>query len=281
MKWLLALALPAFALAQQPKPRTWTNTTTLSFVATSGNSSGQTLSISDDYSKKWNFMTLAMSGRMIRSAAVLERRVAIGSTLSDAVVKENNSTTVTAEKYYLRARFDYRLKDKDRWYWYGGSSWEQNLPAGLDSRTDITAGIGRILSDAHGQIWRVDTGLGAKREVPSYPPKGFQKENGTFNLTSSFKQKFRDNINYSADLVAIVNIKKFEDRVLTLKNGLSVTMTRNTSLKIGVDMNHRNMPAMVSIRAFSPADPPVHIGNIIVRARKLDIDISTSLVYTF
>ncbi|MDR2560310.1 MAG: DUF481 domain-containing protein [Holophagales bacterium] len=281
MKWLLALVLPAFALAQQPKPRTWTNTATLSFVATSGNSSGQTLSISDDHSKKWNFMTLVLSGRMIRSAAVLERRVAIGSSLNDLVVKENNSTTVTAEKYYLRARFDYRLKDRDRWYWYGGSSWEQNLPAGLDSRTDITAGVGRILSDSPGQTWRVDAGLGAKREVPSYPPWGFQKESGTFNLTSSFKRKFLENISYNADLAAIVNIKKFEDRVITLKNGISVTMTRNTSLKIGVDMNHRNLPAMVSIRALTPGDPPVHIGNIVVRARKMDVDMSTSFVFTF
>ena len=273
--------LPAFALAQQPKPRTWTNTSTLSIVATYGNSSGQTFSFSDDYSKKWDHMTLVLNGRMIRSAAVLERRVAIGYSPRDFQIKEHSSTSVTAEKYYLRARFDYRLKDRDRWYWYGGTSWEQNLPAGLDSRTDITAGIGRILSDSRGQIWRVDAGLGAKREVPSYPPSGFQKENGTFNLTSSFKQKFRENMNYNIDLAAIVNIKKIEDRVITLKQGFSVTMTKSTSLKIGVDMNHRNLPSLVSIRLFTPADPPVHISNVVVRARKLDIDGSTSFVFTF
>jgi putative salt-induced outer membrane protein YdiY len=280
MKWLLALAVPVFALAQQPKARTWTNTATFSYVATSGNSSGQTLSFSDDYSKRWDHMILVLNGKMIRSAAVIERRVAIESP-PDLVIKENNTMSVTAERYHMRARFDYRLKDKDRWYWYGGTSWEQNLPVGLDSRTDITAGVGRILSDSDVQKWRVDAGLGAKREIPSYPAKGFQKENGTFNLTSSFRRWMRENINYGADLAAIINIKKFEDRVFTLKQSLSVSMTRYTAIKIGFDMNHRNLPAMISIRAFTSADPPVHIGNIPVIAKKLDTEATTSLVVAF
>jgi len=229
----------------------------------------------------WDHMTLVLNGKMIKSAAVLERRVAIGPSLSDLVIKENNAMSVTAERYNIRARFDYRLKDKDMWYWYGGTSWEQNLPVGLDSRTDITAGVGRILSDSANQKWRVDTGLGAKREVPSYPAPGFQKENGTFNVTSSYKMRIRLNIVYSADLATIINIKKFEDRVFALKQGLNVGMTRYTAIKIGFDMNHRNLPAMISIRAFSLADPPAHLGNVPVRARKLDTEANTSLVVAF
>jgi hypothetical protein len=281
MKRLLALAIPAFALASEARPRTWSATATLSFVDTSGNASGQTFSFSNEYSKKWDHMALVLNGKTIRSAAVVERVVAIGPSMDELEVMENSSTSVTAEKYYLKARFDYRLKDRDMWYWYGGTSWEQNPPAGLYSRTDVTVGVGRILADSAAQKWRVDAGIGAKREVPSYLRQGFQKENGTFNLTSSFRHTISENLNYSADLSDIVNLKKFADMVVALKQSLSVSMTKGTAIKIGFDVSHRNLPPMISVRAFAPSDPPAQIGSMAVSAKKLDTEATASLVVTF
>lgn len=267
--------------AGESLPRTWANTATMSYVATSGNSSGQTLSFSDDFSKKWDQMALVLSGKMIKSAGVIERMSATGPSLDELEVKENNATSVTAEKYFLRARFDYRLKDRDRWYWYGGTSWEQNLPVGLASRTDVTAGLGRILADSAALRWRADAGLGAKREAPTFPRPGFQKESGTFNLTSSLRFSIRENLSYGADLANIWDLKKFDDRVLTLKQSLSVSMTERTALKIGFDVSHRNLPALISVRAFASGDPPAYIGSVVVRAMKLDSEATTSLVVAF
>jgi hypothetical protein len=41
------------------------------------------------------------------------------------------------------------------------------------------------------------------------------------------------------------------------------------------------MPGMISVRAFAADDKLSHIGNIIVRAKKLDTEATTSLAITF
>jgi putative salt-induced outer membrane protein YdiY len=279
--WFIFPIISTVGIAQAAEPRTWSNVTTLSFVATSGNSIGQTIGFYNDFTKKWNTTTLLVKSRMIRTEATYGRRTAIGPSLEEAVVHEIHSSSVTAENYFMSARADYRLKDKDKWYCYSGTSWEQNLPIGLDNRYTATAGVGRILADKGKSNWRVDAGLGATREEPVIVPAGFQKDFATFNLTSSFKHKFRENVNYSADFSCTYNLKELEDRLAVLKQGLTVTMTKGTALKVGFDMNHRNKPALVSVRVYTADDPPVALGNLALPAKKFDTTATTSLVISF
>ncbi|MCL1908079.1 MAG: DUF481 domain-containing protein [Holophagaceae bacterium] len=280
MKLLIPLLASCFAMGQAAVPRTWSNVATLSFVATSGNASGNTTGFSDNFTKKWDLMTLTVKGGMIRSKSTYVGFTAIGSSLEDAIVREDRTSSVTAENYSLSGRFDYRLKDRDKWYWYGGSSWEQNLPIGLESRAAVTAGVGRILADTDYK-WRVDAGLGVTREEPTVVPPGFQKDFGTFNLTSSFARSFNGNISYNADLACTYNLKKMEDRLYVFKQGLTVTMAKGTALKVGYDMNYRNIPGLVSVRTYNSEDPPVFLGNLIISAKKLDTLATTSLVISF
>ena len=284
MKLLFALIIPCYAIGQPPQaapPRNWSNITTLSYVSASGNSSVDTLGFSNDFTKKWGLMTLAIKGSMIHSEAVLYSHTATGTSLDDAVVKKSRSHSVTVENYSLNTRLDYQLKDKHRWYWYGGSSWARNLPVGLNARTTATAGIGRIVTSSAKTNWRVDAGLGITREEPTYPPAGFQKDFGTFNLTSSFKHQFKGNINYNADLSSAFNIKETNDWLFTLKQGFAVIVTDHTALKIGFDINYKNAPNLISVRVYSLDDPPVSLGNIILEAQKVDTLATTSLVITF
>jgi hypothetical protein len=279
--WLAAHVFSTIGIAQAAPARTWSNITTLSFAATSGNSIGETIGFYNDYTKKWNTATLLVKAKIVRSETIYERRTAIGPSLEEAVVHESNSSSVTVENYFLNARFDYRLKDKDKWYWYCGSSWEQNLPIGLDSRTALTTGLGRIIADKSKTYWRVDAGFGGTREEPTIPPIGFQKDFATFNITSSFKHRFRANINYNADLSCTYNLKELDDRLLAIKQGLTVAMTKSTALKVGLDMNHRNIPALISVRAYTPDDPPVVLGHLALPAKKLDTAATTSFVISF
>ncbi|MCL1893655.1 MAG: DUF481 domain-containing protein [Holophagaceae bacterium] len=280
MKKVCVLLTSCFVFGQEPPPRTWTNVTSLSLVATTGNTSGNTIGFSDKYTKKWSLMTLTINGGMIRSETTFIRHSGKGTSLDNATVYEERSSSVTAENYTMSARFDYRLKDKDRWYWYGGTSWEQNLPIGLESRTAISAGMGRILADTKSK-WRIDVGLGATREQPTYPPAGYQNEFGTFNLTSSYQRTFHGNINYNTDLECTYNLKKIEDSLYIFKQGIAVTMTKGTSLKIGLNMNYRNIPGLISVAAYTPDTPPEHLGNLIISAKKLDTTATTSLVISF
>ncbi|MDR2697447.1 MAG: DUF481 domain-containing protein [Holophagales bacterium] len=286
-KLLLILISYRFAICQTPpaasaqKARTWSNIATLSFVATSGNSSVDTIGFSNDFIKRWNLMTLTFKSGILRSETSLTRVTTTGNSLDDAPLQEFSTSSVTAENYFLNARFDYRLKDKDRWYWYSGSSWERNLPVGLSSRTTVTGGVGRIVTDSNKTRWRMDTGIGITREEPTFPPPGFQRGFATFNLTSSLKHKFNENANYSADLSSSCNLKEFQDWLSVFKQGLTLTVTRTTAMKIGFDINYRNMPSLISVKVYSADSPSSVIGNLISRAKKLDTTATTSLVISF
>jgi putative salt-induced outer membrane protein YdiY len=279
--WLILPVISSFGIAQQAAPRTWSNVTTLSFVASSGNSIGETIGFYNDFITKWYTTTLQVKSRVIRTEATYERRTAIGPSLEEAVVRESHSSSVTAENYFLNVRLDHRLKDKDRWYGFSGTSWEQNLPIGLDNRYTLTAGVGRILADKGKSNWRVDAGFGATREEPVIVPAGFQKDFATFNLASSFRHRFRENISYNADFSCTYNLRELEDSLAALKQGLTVTMTKGTALKVGLDMNHRNKPALISVRAYTADDPPVVLGSLALPAKKLDATATTSLVISF
>jgi hypothetical protein len=287
LKSIAVITFPCIVIAQTPqaqadaRARAWSNVTTLSFVAASGNSSVNTVGFSNDFIKKWNLTALTIKGGMIRSQTVLTSIIAVGSSLDDVIVSKSSSSSVTAENYFLNGRLDYRLKDKDRWYWYSGASWERNLPIGLSSRLAVTIGLGRIFANAEKTKWRVDAGIGATREEPVVVSHGFQRDFGTLNLTSELRHKFNDNVNYSADLAFTDNLKESDEWMLVFKQGLTVTMTRGTALKIGFDIHYRNKPSLLSVKAHTTDNPPVALGDITIRAKKLDTVTTTSLVITF
>jgi hypothetical protein len=279
--------LPCFALAQAPtaskdvEARRWSNTTTLSYVSTSGNSIVDTIGFSNDFVKKWSQISLTVKGGMLRSDATLSTPIAYGTSLEDAIIEKIGKSTLTAENYYLNGRLDYRLKDRDRWYWYGGSSWERNVPVGLNSRLAVTGGIGHIFADTDKNKWRMDAGLGVTREIPTVIPQGFQKEFGTINLTSELKHSFNKSVSYNADAAYTYNLKESRDWIVVLKQGLKVAMTKGIALKVGLDANYRNKPIMIPVKVHSLTDPSELLGNLVFPGKKLDTVATTSLVIAY
>lgn len=281
MKRFLPLLLPVLVLAEEATPKPWTDVATLSYVATSGNAIGQTIGLGNDYTHKWSLSTLAVKLGAIRAESTLVQRFAIADSLEAAKVQEQRRTTLTAATYFLNARYDYRLKDKDRWYWYSASGWERNRPAGLENRFVATAGMGRIWLDSERSKWRTDAGFGTTREDPLVAPPDFRHTFATFNFTSSLKHRFNGSVDYAADLAATDNLRDTTDWIATFKQGLTVAMTRRMALKVGLDLNYRNRPNLIAVEVRTPADPTVVLGKVIIAAKKLDTVTTTSFVITF
>jgi hypothetical protein len=254
---------------------------TLSYVSASGNSFAETLGFSDDFAKSWGLNALAVKCGTIRSESSSSSFTATGDTLEGAVVHEGRVSSVTAENLFMSARFDYRLKDKDRWYWYGGSRWERNRPIGLEARAAVSVGAGRIVADAGGTRWRLDIGVGATREDPVVRPAAFRRDFGTFNLTSELKQGMGPAVGYAADLSTTYDIKQSGGWLVVLKQGLTVAVYRATALKVGYDVSYRNVPALISAPAHTPGPEPAYLGEVLIQAKRLDAVATTSLVVTF
>lgn len=263
------------------KTRSWADIATLSFVATSGNSEGQTMGFSNNFAWKRDKSLLVVKAGAVRVSSTTVDRVAVGSSLEEARLIEVRNHRTTAENYYLNTRYDHRLKEADRWYWYGGAGWERNTPAGLDNRYAATGGFGRIWSDSADTRFRTDAGLGYTLERPVTEPVGFHPRYGTFNLTADLKQRVGAQAMYSAELGLAQNLADQEDTLGILRQGLLVNINHTLALKVGYDMTYRTRPNLIAVDAFSPTVPPVKIGQIFVSAKKLDTLFTTSLVITF
>jgi putative salt-induced outer membrane protein YdiY len=255
--------------------------TTLSFVSASGNSSVDTLGFSNDYMRKWGLDALVLKCGAVRAEATMSTFAATGDSLEDAEVTEERATAVTAENYFLNGRFDYRLKNNDRWYWYGGAHWERNAPVGLEGRSSATAGVGRIVADSDRTKWRIDAGVGATREDLAVKPADHIREFGTFNMTSELKQKLGGGAGYSADFSSAYGVNRSSGWLMVLKQGLTVAVSRVAALKVGYDMSYRTVPTLISVPAHTSADPPEPLGEVLLPAKKLDTVATTSLVITF
>ncbi len=281
---LIGLSLVAQAPAPsvpQPAPRAWSNVTTLSYVATSGNAQGQTVGFGNEFLYKWEQSTFSLKATAIRVNTTVVTRSATGTSLEDYTLGETRTSTTTAEAYGLNGRYDHRLKDHDRWYWYGGAGWERSRPAGLDNKYSATAGFGRIWADLDRTKFRTDMGLGYAHEQPLVEPTGFKANYGTLNFTSQLKQKLGANGLYTMDLAFSDNLSDSQDYLGVLRQGFSVAINKSLALKIGYDVIYKNKPNLIPVEVFTNALPPVSLGNVSVSAKKTDTVFTTSLVITF
>jgi len=290
---VMSLSLAAQTAAPVPQPvvtqvllpvapkRPWNNVTTLSYVATAGNAEGQTIGFGNEFLYKWAQSTFSLKAGAIRVNSTIVSRSAVGTSLQDYVLKETRTETTTAETYFLNGRYDHRLKDKDRWYWYGGAGWERNRPAGLDNKYSATLGFGRIWADSDRTKFRTDAGFGFTHEQPLVPPVKFQSNYGTFNLTSQLKQKIGASSLYAMDLALTDSLADSQDYLGILRQGFTVSINKTLALKVGYDIAYKNHPNLIPVEVFTDAVPPVSLGNISVRAKKTDTAFTTSLVITF
>lgn len=265
----------------KPAPRPWTNVTTLSFVATDGNSQGQTLGFANEFGYKWSLSSLSIKASAVRASSTLVTRTATGTTLEDAVLAEQRVTNTTAEMFGFGGRLDHRLHEKGRLYGFVAANWERNRPAGLDSRTAALAGVGLIWADSDATKFRTDLGLGWTHERPLVVPVGFKESYGTGNLNAQWKQKIGTTTLYTLDLGLTDNLSSTQDWQGVLKQGLTVSMAARLALKIGYDIFYRNRPNLIAVEAFTADVPPVSLGSLSIPAKKTDTVFTTSLVVTF
>ena len=281
MRAFMALALCSGLLAGEAPARPWTNVTSFSFVATGGNSQGQTLGLANDFGYKWTLSTLTVKASAIRAASTIVTRSATGATLEEAIVSEQRTTTTTAELYTLGARLDHRLKEKDRFYGFVGANWERNRPAGLDSRSSILAGAGRIWADSETTKFRTDLGLGWTYEQPMVVPDGYKQRYGTLNLNAQLKQQLGSASHYAMDLVASDNLSDTADWQGALKQGVTVKINARFALKVGYDLFYRSRPNLIAVDVLTPAPELARLGSLSIPAKKTDTVFTTSLVVTF
>ncbi len=116
---LLSTPLPIFAQDESEEPVGWSGAAEGTFVFTGGNSDATSVGFRLELGRDLLGGSLALEGGGIRVSTGIRTRTAVG-TVDLFALREETVTSLTAENYHARVRFERALDDALLWYVGGG-----------------------------------------------------------------------------------------------------------------------------------------------------------------
>jgi putative salt-induced outer membrane protein YdiY len=247
----------------------------LSYVLTSGNSTANSLGFKGDVTRRFTKHSIGLAVGGTRASSSPDLRYAVG-TPGEFEVRVPQPE-LTAEYYYGRGRYDYKLSS--RLFYTLGAGWERNRFSGLDNRWLADTGIGYIFLNDDRTSFRGAVGL-------TYTNEDYTVEDdrdGSFvgaRLGWDFQQKLFQNTTFSHSLLADENLEQTEDLRLDAQFGLHVAMSSRLGLKVNWRLLWDNQPAFAEFPLFTPGGVDTGL-KVLAPYKELDQGFSVSLVFTF
>lgn len=245
----------------------------LSYVLTAGNASSSSLGFKGDLTRRWEKHSIALAAGGIRASSSPDARFAVG-TPEDAEVRLPDSER-TAESYFGRARYGYKLKD--RLFYVAGGSWERNRFAGVENRWTGDTGVGYHLLNDERTSFRAVATVTFTKEEQVVDGGGAGSFLGA-RLGWDFSRKLGGNTTLTHTLVADENLEETDDLRADSQLGLHVAMSERLGLKVNWRLLWDNQPALALLPLYSPDLVPTGL-DALVPNKKLDQGFSVSLVF--
>ena len=254
-------------------PGTYANAD-LSYVLTSGNSSSSSLGFKGDVTHRWAKHSIGFATGGLRASSSPDTRYAVGTPGDYEIVVPESE--LTAEAFYARGRYDYKLSD--RLFYTAGAGWERNRFSGIDNRWLVDTGIGYIFLNNERTSFRGTAGVTYTSEDYTVDDGG----DGSFlgaRLGWDFSQKLFQNTTFTHTLLLDENLEETDDLRADAQFGLHVAMSSKLGLKVNWRLLWDNQPAL--------AEFPLYTGGIdtgttvLAPYKELDQGFSVSLVFSF
>jgi len=252
-------------------PGTYANAD-LSYVLTSGNSTANSLGFKGDVTHRWGKHSLGFAAGGTRASSSPDLRYAVG-TPDDFEVQIPEAET-TAEYYYGRGRYDYKLSD--RLFYTAGAGWERNRFSGIDNRWLVDTGLGYIFLNNDRTSFRGSAGVTYTNEDYTVD----DGQDGSFfgaRLGWDFSQKLFQNTTFTHTLIADENLEDTDDLRVDAQFGLHVAMSSKLGLKVNWRLLWDNQPALAEYDLVGG-----YTGlTVLAPYKELDQGFSVSLVFSF
>ena len=281
---LLAISLLIFATAvstraqDAPAPGSApviTSAAELTAVWASGNSDASTFGAAANVRLAWPRSELKFEAGGLRTESTITTRRAIG-TVADFDVDEITDRQRTAENYYARTRFDYKLSEL--FLTFAGLDWLRNTFSGIDSRFLLAAGAGNTWAD--NEQWRLKTDYGFtytfQNDVVTNP-----FVNSSFpgvRAAYDFWYRVSSSTEFTSGLVGDLNLDNTDDIRLNFVAALPVAISSRLALKPSLQLLWRNEPALTEVPLFASASGGDSAENVLVPLQKLDSFFTLAIV---
>lgn len=266
-----ARAQDAPAAAPEPAPPVWADAAELAYVVTSGNSQSSTLGFKNTLTWKVapSSFELKLGGIRVETTSV-DRSVDAGGA-----ILETETSSTTAENYFLTGRYDHTVSPKV--FWFAGAGWDRNRFAGIDNRYAGFGGLGNIWHDTDHMKFRTDYAVTITRQEDVVDNPAVDDTFAGLRFSWTYLHKFNDSTSYGNDLVLDENLEETADWRGDMVNWLTVAMTRRIAIKIGLKWLYDNEPSFTTIPDPFDQLPPAGT-TAFFQLDELDTIFTTSLV---
>jgi putative salt-induced outer membrane protein YdiY len=246
----------------------------LSYVLTSGNSSSSSLGFKGDVTRRFTRQSIGFSAGGIRASSSPDVRIAVG-TPSDFEVQVPEAEP-TAEAYYGRGRYDYKLSD--RLFYTLGTGWERNRFSGIENRWVIDTGVGYIVLNNARTSFRAAAGITYTSE--DYTVSSGQ--DGSFlgaRVGWDFRQQLFSATTFSHSFIGDQSLEDSAARRFDAQLGVHVAMNARLGLKVNWRILYNNLPPSTEIPLVGPGGVPTGL-TVLAPYKKTDQGLSVSLVFS-
>ncbi len=275
---LLLTSVPAWSQDPPPpeKKLGWQDKGELALVLTSGNSETSTFGFRNALSRIWTDAELHIEVAGLRTETATVTATPVGTSADDFVLQEESSSTLTAENYLARAKYDRTLRP--RLYVYGTGGWDRNVFAGIENRYNAAGGVGNIWQDREDVRFRTDYGISVTHQIPTL---GSEVTFAGLRLSADLMRKLSASTTFTHLTIAEENLDETDDFRLDSLTALAVAMTDRLALQVSLKFLFDNVPSFVEADLLSPITG-LPAGILVpVQADKLDTLFNVALVVNF
>ncbi|UCC83543.1 MAG: DUF481 domain-containing protein [Gemmatimonadota bacterium] len=264
----------ATAQAQDEKELGWFLTAEVTGVWVSGNSESTTLGLAATARRVWDNSELKIDGGAVRTESGTTTRTAVG-TIDDFVIEEETTRRKTAENYYLRGRFDYKLSE--RFFAFAGADWLRNTFAGIDSRLLFAAGAGNIWLDDDRLRFRTDYSITYTFQEDVIENPFIKTSFPGLRLSYNLRWNLTSSTDFESTFTADWNLDNTEDLRFDFTNSLPIAISAKLALKPSLQLLWRNEPSLTQVALEDQSG--ISTGNtVLVPLEKLDTFFTLALV---
>lgn len=222
----------------------WEYTGELTAVWVGGNSESNTFGLGSTLLGHWARSTIKLTGGALRSESTTSTRRAVGS-VADFMVVEEETTRKTAERYFLRGRYDYRLSE--RFFVFGGAEWLRNTFAGIDAKWLGVVGIGTVWIDGDRAHFSTDYGVTITKQDDVVPDPGTDDTFAGARAAYDFQLRLTDNARFESSFIGDLNLDETDDVRFDMTNSLPINISSRLALKPSLQLLWRGAPALEAV----------------------------------
>lgn len=262
--------------AQEEEETGWEYTAELTAVWVAGNSESNTFGLGSTLGGTWEVSSIKLTGGALRTESTTKTRRAVGS-VEDFTVLEEEDTRKTAERYFLRGRYEYRFSD--RFFAFAGGEWLRNTFAGIDSKWLGVAGLGNVWIDGERVRFSTDYGLTVTKQDDVVPDPDVDDTFAGLRAAYDFALRISDNARFESAFIGDLNLSETDDVRFDLTNSLPVNISSTLALKPGLQLLWRNQPSLETVPLVTAGGDPTD-ESVLVPLEELDTLFTLALVLT-